>query len=93
MEQHLSLFYVLSFLTAVIAFAYAAYLYLWVKKQQENERGHNSGEDGQHLVFPAHEGIGALLDQLSHFGNTQITVVSLVASLLSSLFVAFSFFG
>ena len=34
MEQHLNLFYGLSFLTAVIAFAYAAYLYLWVKKQQ-----------------------------------------------------------
>lgn len=34
MEQHLSLFYGLSFLTAAIAFAYAAYLYLWVKRQQ-----------------------------------------------------------
>ena len=33
MEQYLNLFYVLSFLTAVIAFAYAAYLYLWVKRQ------------------------------------------------------------
>ena len=33
MEQHLSLFYGLSFLTAVIAFAYATYLYLWVKRQ------------------------------------------------------------
>ncbi len=33
MEQQLSLFYGLSFLTAAIAFAYAAYLYLWVKKQ------------------------------------------------------------
>ena len=33
MEQHLSLFYGLSFLTAVIAFAYAAYLYLWIKRQ------------------------------------------------------------
>ena len=33
MEQNLSLFYGLSFLTAVLAFLYAAYLYLWVKKQ------------------------------------------------------------
>lgn len=33
MEQHLSLFYGLSFLTAIIAFSYAAYLYLWVKRQ------------------------------------------------------------
>ena len=33
MEQYLSIFYGLSFLIAVIAFAYAAYLYLWVKKQ------------------------------------------------------------
>ena len=33
MEQNLSLFYGLSFLTAALAFAYAAYLYLWVKKQ------------------------------------------------------------
>ncbi|HJB29904.1 MAG TPA: sodium-translocating pyrophosphatase [Candidatus Blautia faecavium] len=33
MEQHLSLFYGLSFLTAVLAFLYAVYLYLWVKKQ------------------------------------------------------------
>lgn len=34
MESQLSLFYGLSFLTAVIAFAFAAYLYLWVKKQK-----------------------------------------------------------
>ena len=34
MEQNLNLFYGLSFLTAVIAFAYAAYLYLWVKRQK-----------------------------------------------------------
>ncbi len=34
MEQHLTMFYCLSFLTAIIAFAFAAYLYLWVKKQQ-----------------------------------------------------------
>ncbi len=33
MEQYLSLFYGLSFLVAIIAFAYAAYLYLWVKRQ------------------------------------------------------------
>ena len=33
MEQHLTLFYGLSFLIAALAFAYAAYLYLWVKKQ------------------------------------------------------------
>lgn len=33
MEQHLSLFYGLSFLTPVLAFLYAVYLYLWVKKQ------------------------------------------------------------
>ncbi len=33
MEQYLSLFYGLSFLTAALAFAYAAYLYLWVKRQ------------------------------------------------------------
>lgn len=33
MEQYLSLFYGLSFLIAVLAFAYAAYLYLWVKRQ------------------------------------------------------------
>ena len=33
MEQHLNIFLTLSFLTAVLAFAFAAYLYLWVKKQ------------------------------------------------------------
>ena len=33
MEHQLSLFYGLSFLTAILAFAVAAYLYLWVKKQ------------------------------------------------------------
>lgn len=33
MEQHLAMFYGLSFLTAALAFAYAAYLYLWVKRQ------------------------------------------------------------
>ena len=33
MEKQLSLFYGLSFLTAALAFAYAAYLYMWVKKQ------------------------------------------------------------
>ncbi|MGM9651102.1 MAG: sodium-translocating pyrophosphatase [Faecousia sp.] len=34
MEVGLSTFYILSFLTAVIAFAFAAYLYLWVKKHR-----------------------------------------------------------
>ena len=34
MEQNLPLFYGLSFLTVVIAFAFAAYLYLWVKKEK-----------------------------------------------------------
>ena len=32
MESNLSLFYGLSFLTAAIAFLFALYLYLWVKK-------------------------------------------------------------
>ncbi len=34
MENQLSLFYGLSFLTVALAFAFAAYLYLWVKKQR-----------------------------------------------------------
>ena len=34
MENQLSLFYGLSFLTVVLAFAYAVYLYLWVKRQK-----------------------------------------------------------
>ena len=34
MENQLTLFYGLSFLTAAAAFAFAVYLYLWVKKQQ-----------------------------------------------------------
>ena len=34
MESHLSLFYGLSIMTVVLAFAFAAYLYLWVKKQK-----------------------------------------------------------
>ncbi len=34
MESQLSLFYGLSFLTVVLAFAFAVYLYLWVKKQK-----------------------------------------------------------
>ena len=39
MENQLSLFYGLSFLVATLAFAFAAYLYLWVKKQPaENTR-------------------------------------------------------
>lgn len=38
MEHYLSLFYGLSFLTAGIAFAYAAYLYLWVKRQPVTNR-------------------------------------------------------
>lgn len=33
MEQYLPLFYGLSFLTATLAFAYASYLYLWVRRQ------------------------------------------------------------
>lgn len=33
MEEHLTLFYGASFLISIIAFAYAAYLYLWVKRQ------------------------------------------------------------
>ena len=39
MEQQLPLFYGLSFLATALAFAFAAYLYLWVKKQRtENAR-------------------------------------------------------
>ena len=39
MENQLPLFYGLSFLTAAVAFAFAVYLYLWVKKQRmENEK-------------------------------------------------------
>ena len=34
MEPNLTLFYALSFLVAVVAFAFAAYLYVWVKKQR-----------------------------------------------------------
>ena len=34
MFSQLSIFYGLSFLIAVLAFAFAAYLYLWVKKQR-----------------------------------------------------------
>ena len=34
MENQLTLFYGLSFLTAAAVFAFAVYLYLWVKKQQ-----------------------------------------------------------
>lgn len=34
MESQLSIFYALSFLTVVLAFAFAVYLYLWVKKQK-----------------------------------------------------------
>ena len=34
MESQLTLIYALSFLSVAIAFAFAAYLYLWVKKQQ-----------------------------------------------------------
>ena len=33
MEEHLTLLYGASFLISIIAFAYAAYLYLWVKRQ------------------------------------------------------------
>ena len=33
MDQNLTIFLTLSFLTAALAFAFAAYLYLWVKKQ------------------------------------------------------------
>ena len=33
-ESQLSLFYGLSFLCVALAFAFAAYLYLWVKKQK-----------------------------------------------------------
>ena len=36
MERYLPIFYGFSFLTVVIAFAFAAYLYLWVKKQKVN---------------------------------------------------------
>ncbi|MBC8539015.1 sodium-translocating pyrophosphatase [Christensenellaceae bacterium NSJ-63] len=39
MESQLSLFYGLSFLTAALAFAFAVYLYLWVKKRRiENKK-------------------------------------------------------
>ncbi len=39
MEQNIGLFYGLSFLTVIIAFAFALYLYLWVKKMNvQNKR-------------------------------------------------------
>ena len=38
MEPQLSLFYGLSILTAAIAFAFAVYLYLWVKRQPQQNR-------------------------------------------------------
>lgn len=42
MEPQLSLFYGLSILTAAIAFAFAVYLYLWVKRQpQQNDTIHD----------------------------------------------------
>lgn len=38
MEPSLQLFYSISFLTVIIAFAFAAYLYLWVKKQKTHNK-------------------------------------------------------
>lgn len=54
MESHLSLFYGLSFLTVVLAFAFAAYLYLWVKKQKTvnakiQEVSRRSSRRGRHV--------------------------------------------
>ena len=42
-ESQLGLFYGLSFLCVALAFAFAAYLYLWVKKQKTEKRQNPRG--------------------------------------------------
>ena len=72
MEQNLSLFYGLSFLTAALAFAYAAYLYLWVKKQPTKnakikevsaliKAGANTFMRREYLILAKFSGIAAII--------------------------------
>ncbi len=72
MEPQLSLFYGLSILTAVIAFAFAVYLYMWVKRQpQENKTieevaslirdGANTFMTREYKVLAAFAGVVAVL--------------------------------
>ena len=72
MEQNLSLFYGLSFLTAALAFAYAAYLYLWVKKQPTKnakikevsaliKAGANTFMRREYLILAKFAGIAAII--------------------------------
>ena len=70
--ENLPLFYGLSFLTAALAFAFAAYLYLWVKRQPtENARiievsalikaGANTFMRREYKILAAFAGVAAVL--------------------------------
>ena len=71
-ESQLGLFYGLSFLCVALAFAFAAYLYLWVKKQKtENakiqevslliKQGANTFMRREYLVLAKFAGVAAIV--------------------------------
>lgn len=68
---------------------------LWDNSKKYVESGHEGGKGSEaHKAAVIGDTVGdPFKDTAGPSINTQITVVSLVASLLSSLFVAFSFFG
>ncbi len=68
---------------------------LWDNAKKYVESGHEGGKGSEaHKAAVIGDTVGdPFKDTAGPSINTQITVVSLVASLLSTLFVAFSFFG
>jgi len=68
---------------------------LWDNSKKFVEAGNEGGKGSEaHKAAVIGDTVGdPFKDTAGPSINTQITVVSLVASLLSSLFVAFSFFG
>ncbi len=68
---------------------------LWDNSKKYVESGHEGGKGSEaHKAAVIGDTVGdPFKDTAGPSINTQITVVSLVASLMSSLFVAFSFFG
>ncbi len=104
MQVGLSTFYVLSFLTAVIAFAFAAYLYLWVKKHKvQNARisevaelikaGANTFMRREYKVLAIFAGIAAivifiLLPQPIWKGNILSNISILIAYLAGTVLSA-----
>ena len=76
MEQYLTLFYGLSFLIAILAFAYAAYLYLWVKRQPISNKK---------IIEVA----GLIKDGANTFMTREYKILAVFAAIIAALILLF----